>query len=104
MTPLIWSATQAIAQSTAYAIPTEAGLPTNSMLIGVVSVLIQPVASATTSPVTETPVSQTTTPAAGTVSLQISGSNAQQLISGDAIAAGDTIIVIPLTQADGVIQ
>lgn len=109
MTPLTWTNTAAIAAGTAYAVPAEAGLPPNAMLVDVVSVTIAPLATggaaSTTSPLTETRVAlNTVAPAAGNVSLQTTGANAQQLVSGDAIPADTVVTAIVLTQADGVIQ
>lgn len=109
MTSLIWTNTAAIAAQTAYAIPAEAGLPEGAMIIDIESVTIAPLATAgaasTTSPLTETRVApNTAAPAAGTVSLQTTGANAQQLISGDAIPADAVVVARVQTQADGVIQ
>lgn len=109
MLTLVWNNTAAIASGTAYAIPAEAGLPAAAMLIDVESVTVAPGASggtaSTVSPFTETRVApNTATPAAGAVSLQTTGANAQQLISGDAIPADAVVVARVLTQADGVIQ
>jgi hypothetical protein len=109
MRTLVWTNTGAVSAGTAYAVPTEAGLLPNEMLTAVVSVTIAPLASAgaasTTSPVTETAVApNTTAPGAGTVSLQLTGADAQHLISGDAIPADALVVVIALTNADAIIQ
>lgn len=109
MTALTWTNTADIAAKTAYAIPAEAGLPAGAMLVDVISVTVAPLASAgaasTTSPLTETRVApNTAAPAAGEVSLQTTGANAQKLLSGDDIPADAVVTAVVLTQADGVIQ
>jgi hypothetical protein len=109
MRTLVWTNTAAIGAGTAYAIPASAGLLPNEMLTGVVSVTIAPLASAgaasTTSPVTETAVAPNTTdPGAGQVSVQLTGANAQHLISGDAIPAEAVIVAVVLTNADAIVQ
>jgi|GEM_PF-1801346 len=109
MRTLTWVNTTAIAAGTAYSIPATAGLLPNELLVGVISVTVAPGAvngtASTVSPFTETAVAlNTTNPAAGQVSLQTTGANAQKLISGDAIPAEAVVTVIARTQRDGVIQ
>jgi len=101
----IWTVSSAIAAGTAYPIPATALLPAGTQVTSILDLIIVPAAGSTVAPITETAVApNTTSPGAGTVSLQTTGANAQHLISGDAIPANSLLILNARTPAEGVIQ